>query len=369
VVRYRYLVGALTAIGTFAGIMASSMIPTEYQARTALAVDTAAEAAIVSGPIRSSALLEPEAWTSGLVSYGIIQGILGDSAVTGPRGSVEDLASRFEADVDAEQSFVRLTLADENPERASTVLNAAAGRFIDLALELKIENRRELAEDLAQRRAYATESLTLTEAALVESRRVIQASPRERAARRTLRLEAARDTAVASFFDRRVELEQVTRDRETLEALLEASRDSSLVVEPVQVIASARGSSELTAALEDMYAKRAELRVLRNHYTDEHPRVQQLADELAVLERGPALDVGAVQDVEDAGKRDVRGTDRGPCRAQGDAAARHRGSATRAAGAGPRGLLGDASASLRRSRGGRRQQLFRSQYHRTGCRS
>jgi tyrosine-protein kinase Etk/Wzc len=284
VVRYRYLVGALTAIGTFAGIMASSMIPTEYQARTALAVDTAAEAAIVSGPIRSSALLEPEAWTSGLVSYGIIQGILGDSAVTGPRGSVEDLASRFEADVDAEQSFVRLTLADENPERASTVLNAAAGRFIDLALELKIENRRELAEDLAQRRAYATESLTLTEAALVESRRVIQASPRERAARRTLRLEAARDTAVASFFDRRVELEQVTRDRETLEALLEASRDSSLVVEPVQVIASARGSSELTAALEDMYAKRAELRVLRNHYTDEHPRVQQLADELAVLE-------------------------------------------------------------------------------------
>jgi uncharacterized protein involved in exopolysaccharide biosynthesis len=359
VVRYRYLVGALTAIGTFAGIMASSMIPTEYQARTALAVDTAAEAAIVSGPIRSSALLEPEAWTSGLVSYGIIQGILGDSAVTGPRGSVEDLASRFEADVDAEQSFVRLTLADENPERASTVLNAAAGRFIDLALELKIENRRELAEDLAQRRAYATESLTLTEAALVESRRVIQASPRERAARRTLRLEAARDTAVASFFDRRVELEQVTRDRETLEALLEASRDSSLVVEPVQVIASARGSSELTAALEDMYAKRAELRVLRNHYTDEHPRVA----------RGPALDVGAVQDVEDAGKRDVRGTDRGPCRAQGDAAARHRGSATRAAGAGPRGLLGDASASLRRSRGGRRQQLFRSQYHRTGCRS
>jgi hypothetical protein len=70
-----------------------------------------------------------------------------------------------------------------------------------------------------------------------------------------------------------------------LDALLEASRDSGLEVAPVQVIAWARGSSELTAALEDMFAKQAELRVLRNHYTDEHPRVQQLVDELAVLER------------------------------------------------------------------------------------
>jgi capsular exopolysaccharide synthesis family protein len=285
VLRYRWLVAALTAIGTFAGILASSLIPTEYQARATVAVDTAGEAALVSGPIRASALLEPEAWVSGLASYGIIQGILVDSAVTGPGLSAEELASNFEADVDAGDSVVRLTLADEDPERVAAVLNEATSRFIDLALELKIENQRELAEDLARRRAYATEALRQTEAVLVESRRVIQASPAELAARRTLRLEAAQDTAVASFYNRRVELEQVTRDRETLDALLEASRDSGLEVAPVQVIAWARGSSELTAALEDMFAKQAELRALRNHYTDEHPRVQQLVDELAVLER------------------------------------------------------------------------------------
>jgi tyrosine-protein kinase Etk/Wzc len=256
VLRYRWLVAALTAIGTFAGILASSLIPTEYQARATVAVDTAGEAALVSGPIRASALLEPEVWVSGLASYGIIQGILVDSAVTGPGLSAEELASNFEADVDAGDSVVRLTLADEDPERVAAVLNEATSRFINLALELKIENLRELAEDLARRRAYATEALRQTEAVLVESRRVIQASPAELAARRTLRLEAAQDTAVASFYNRRVELEQVTRDRETLDALLEASRDSGLEVAPVQVI-----------------------------YTDEHPRVQQLVDELAVLER------------------------------------------------------------------------------------
>ncbi|MHC4138101.1 MAG: Wzz/FepE/Etk N-terminal domain-containing protein, partial [Planctomycetota bacterium] len=59
VLRYRWLVAALTAIGTFAGILASSLIPTEYQARATVAVDTAGEAALVSGPIRASALLEP----------------------------------------------------------------------------------------------------------------------------------------------------------------------------------------------------------------------------------------------------------------------------------------------------------------------
>ena len=52
----------------------------------------------------------------------------------------------------------------------------------------------------------------------------------------------------------------MTRDRETLDALLQSAADSGLQTAAVELIATAREASELLSALEDLYAKRTELR-------------------------------------------------------------------------------------------------------------
>jgi len=267
-----------------AGILASSTIETEYWAEATVVLDTAVVVDAIAGPIDVAELLEPEGWGRALAGYGVLEAVSGDLGIAEPGTPTPDLSSRFQAEVDREAGLVLLSFRDEDGERAAAFLNAATRRLAELELELRRDTRREVARSLAERIRLVSVHLEDSEAALAATRSGILDSPAERSERVALRQGIERDTAVARFFDRRVEAQQLTRDRETLELIVESAADSGLKVEAVELIAWERQASELTTALEELYAKQAELRVLRGRYDDRHPRVRQLAAELAVLE-------------------------------------------------------------------------------------
>jgi Mrp family chromosome partitioning ATPase/uncharacterized protein involved in exopolysaccharide biosynthesis len=281
--RFRWLVAGVTVVGLAAGILAASTIESEYWAETTIAVQASAADAN-PGSIRVSALLESTEWGQTLADYGVLEEVASDSGLAESGRTPTELAERFVAEVDREAGRVRLSYRAGDAERAAGFLNAVAQRFVELELELKREMQREVAANLSERIRFASEHLDQSEAALTETRRIVRESPSERAAQGALRRDVERDTAVASFFDRRVDLEQVTRDRETLDALLQSAADSGLQTAAVELIATAREASELLSALEDLYAKRTELRVLLSRYREAHPRVAPLRSELAVLE-------------------------------------------------------------------------------------
>jgi len=283
--RFRWLVATLTLVGAAAGILASGTIETEFRAETTIAVDTASADDSILGPINPSALLEAENWNQVLDSYRLLEGEADDSGASDTAVGPADPAARFDAVVDRDAGLVQLGFRNGNAERAASVLNAATRRLVDLELELKRETRQGVARDLSERIRFASEHLEQSGAALAETRRVIRESPRDLEAQVALQSAIERDTAAASFFDRRVELEQVTRDREDLDNILQSTADSSLRLGAVELIAATRGAGELLGVIEELRGKRVELRVLRAHgFDDRHPRVRRLQAELAALE-------------------------------------------------------------------------------------
>jgi capsular exopolysaccharide synthesis family protein len=71
--RHKWLILALTAIGTLAGVFASRAIKLQYQSQTTLWIEQAGgEQAGQSGPIRSEGLLDSYAWIELLRSYTVL---------------------------------------------------------------------------------------------------------------------------------------------------------------------------------------------------------------------------------------------------------------------------------------------------------
>lgn len=281
--RFRWLVAALTLAGAAAGIIASATIETEYRAETTIAADTTTEEP-TAGPLRATALLDSADWGRTLAVYGVLDEVAGGAAGSEAGTGADDLAARFDAEVDRDAGRVRLSYRDGDAGRAAGVLNDAARRLVELELELKREMRQAVVADLTRRIRFASDELERSGAQLAEARRIIRESPADRAAQDELQRQIEADTAVANFFDRRVTAEQVTRDREALDGILQSAAESGLQVDAVELIAGTRDAAELLAVLEDLDARRAERGVLLVRYDDRHPRVRQLRSELGVLE-------------------------------------------------------------------------------------
>jgi len=197
--------------------------------------------------------------------------------VANPRDVASDLAKDLETRMDLSGNFLRLSLIGRDPERVAALLNAVAERYLEVAGDLKSAKLLELTKILDQQLAYAANQLRAAEVAL-EGHRV-----------QTITLPSEPATpivpAFASYFDLKVEREQLRRDRQAVERVLAQAPDSGLSVEALEVVPAVQGSSELTAALGELTSKRAELRALRYTYTDEYPPVRELAGEVEVLAR------------------------------------------------------------------------------------
>ncbi len=217
-------------------------------------------------------------------------------AVAAVRDGARLLSDELDVHTDPEGNLLRLELRGPSPMRITAIVNAVTQRYVAVAADLKRQKVSELTKILDQQLESARENLRQAEVAL------------ERFGVRTITLPSGRagapapgaaagggdaapsDPAVASFFDLQLEHDQVHRDRAALEQAV-ARPDSGVSASVLEAIPAVKQSPDLVAAVKELGTKRAELRALRYHYTDEYPDVQRLSADIAVLERRtiPAL--------------------------------------------------------------------------------
>jgi tyrosine-protein kinase Etk/Wzc len=174
-------------------------------------------------------------------------------------------------------------LTGTSPEETAATLNAIVTEFVDVAGTLKRAKLDELTEILAEQVTYAENNLREAEMSLEGFRIQTITLPSESSGPVAPGLEATRDPLWAQFFDLRITGDQIQRERAAIDRVLAGPE---LSVEGLETIGSVRGSSALTTALRQLNEKRAELRSLQFRYTDDHPMVQLVAEEVRTLEQG-----------------------------------------------------------------------------------
>jgi capsular exopolysaccharide synthesis family protein len=204
-------------------------------------------------------------------------------SLAGRRDVATELARDLGARLDRDGNLLRLSLVGPRAEKVAAVVNAAAQRFTQVAMELKREQLDTIAAILEGQRRYAEERLRVAEEALQRFRVETATLPTERGTPVTPGLEETRGPAFSHFWRLRQDLEQIKDDRETIERALAPSTTSGLAVEALEEVASRR-SLELAAVLADLTEQRAELRVLLGRYSDQHPVVQEAVGRVRELE-------------------------------------------------------------------------------------
>jgi capsular exopolysaccharide synthesis family protein len=205
-----------------------------------------------------------------------------DFSLMPPRDAALRLGEHLDVRMDLNGNFLAVELRGTNPHQISAILNAVTQRYVEVAAQLKREKLTELTKILEDQLATAQRNLDDAEAALQAFRTRTITLPTDQPAGQGAGAEA-RDPVRTSFFEMQVERDQLRRDRDEVERLLAQPGDSGLPVDALSAIGSVQHAPELSNALKELSDKQAQLRVLR--YTDAYAPLQQLAAEIAQLER------------------------------------------------------------------------------------
>jgi capsular exopolysaccharide synthesis family protein len=368
--RFKWLILALTILGTAAGAAATRYIRLQYQAQATLWIEVGSQR---TGPIQQERLLGSRAWIELLRTFEVLEHVVrdqrmyvsprdsifsalnlgerfrpgsyqlvasddgtawtlstddgvvleralpGDSLglglglkwapdaealepgqqldfrVTSPRDAAVQLSQRLRAQVGQDGNFMSIELGGTEPDAIERTLNAVIDRYVAFAADLKRERLSELTEILEKQLQAAAENLAASENALESFRVSTITLPSEQASPVAPGLQMTQSGVLGSFFQMRTELDALKEDQEVLRRILGQTADSGLSVAAIEVVPSAASSSELNGLLAILVEKKATLRALRARYTDDHPPVRRLIQEIDDLESVTVPDaVGAL---------------------------------------------------------------------------
>ncbi len=392
VLRFKWLIGGVTLLGTMAGLGAARFIKPQFGAQATIWIDASERRGEDRGPIRQGQLLDPQAWVDLLKSYvvldqvaqdqrlfvrpksraddGILQtlqvkaqyrpgayrlqvdpngraytlatvegqvverGTVGDSIATrlgfawapAPntlpvdrtvefelatlRDAARALADSLNAQLDPEGNFLRLELRGPDASSITSVVNAVAERYVQVAADLKKKKLTELTKILAEQLQSAQDNLRRAEAALERFRERTITLPTDRPAPVALGAPGGAgggaqvgesDPKFGSFFNMQADRERAQQDREALQRLLAQAKDSAgISADAIAMVGPVQSNPDLAAALTELTSKRASLRALRYRYSEQYPLVQRLVGEIATLERQtiPALARGLIDQLK-----------------------------------------------------------------------
>ncbi|HSH46170.1 MAG TPA: polysaccharide biosynthesis tyrosine autokinase [Longimicrobiales bacterium] len=196
-----------------------------------------------------------------------------------PRDVAARLGEQLMARLDRDGNFLQISMQGRDPEQITDIINTTIHRYVDVAAELKRARLDELTEILAEQLNYAETQLREAEIALEDFRVRTITLPSDRSTPVAAGLAQTRDPVFDNFFSMRVELEEVRRDQDAISAALRSGS-----TEQLESVGAVQQSSALTATLQELSQKQAEIRSLRYSYTEEHPSVQRLAEEIETLE-------------------------------------------------------------------------------------
>ena len=202
-------------------------------------------------------------------------------SVAPPHETALSLAASLSVRTDEDGNFMRLDLKDPNPEYAASTLNAIIERFVAVAADLKREKVQQLKQILSDQVERARGKLN-------QATQVLSAFRTRSATQLALSAPSgqidARDPSANIFFNQQVTLEQLQEDQKVIQRVLQHA-DSGINADQLENVPAVQHNTELTAALRELTSREADLRALRNRYTDEQPSVKRLITELDDLKK------------------------------------------------------------------------------------
>ena len=211
--------------------------------------------------------------------------------VLSPRQAALDLLDRLHVTIDGTGTFLHAELNGNNPARTAETLNSIVENFVRVAVSLKSAGLADRTKILDRQMKSAQADLTSAESALEQFRLQSIMRPGARSGVQTPTAPAApgeqssTDPAAAADFATQAAMNAAVRDSRTIHRVLAQAADSGLAVAELENVPAVVASSELSGALKEVTAKRAELRTLELKYTDSHPLVVKANAELTTLER------------------------------------------------------------------------------------
>jgi capsular exopolysaccharide synthesis family protein len=206
--------------------------------------------------------------------------------VDAPGETAMRLAGKLRVKTDIDGNFLRLEYRGSDPARITAIVNRSAQRIVEVAGELKKQQLTELVRILGEQLKTAHDNVDATESALRAFLGKTVDFVASGSANVSPGLEFTRDPAISSYFEMKVNLDLLRRDRLAIERALQQASDSGISIDALSGIASVDRSTELGTALKDLTTKRADLRALQYRYPGTNAPVQRLAGEVRDLERG-----------------------------------------------------------------------------------
>ncbi len=214
----------------------------------------------------------------------LVPGQVSDFTVVTPRDAARGLAQVMMITPALDGNFVRVELEGSNPALVAGTVNALVERYEEVAAQLKREKLTELASILREQLDQSEQNLRQAELALESFRVRTITLPTERSTPVAPGLMFTQDPVMDNFFQMRVTRDQLSRDRDAIVRAMESSRSGTLSTDALEVIGEIQRSTAVRAALGELMERQAELRALRYRYTEEHPMVSRLANEVSDLE-------------------------------------------------------------------------------------
>ncbi len=204
-------------------------------------------------------------------------------SVATPRAAAGALNGRIETSLRENSNLLQVSLRGSDPVATAATLNTLIDEFIVTAAELKKRNLAEMARALSEQLEYAYLELKTAEIALENFRVTTITKPSEGMAV-SGGLELTRDPVFASFFQQRVDLDNVRRDRESLERALASVQRGEGTYNVFWAIPAVQAyGQELRTALTEYATRESALRAALTKWTEDHPDVQTARREVETL--------------------------------------------------------------------------------------
>jgi capsular exopolysaccharide synthesis family protein len=207
-------------------------------------------------------------------------------SVISPRQAALNLLDRLHVTIDGTGTFLHADLTGDNPNRTSETLNSIVQNFVRVSASMKSAGLADRTRILDRQLKSAQGDLSAAESALEQFR--MQSITRPNARSSAPRQQSAGDQAdpeAATYFGIRASMDSAVRESRAIRRVLSQASDSGLVVGDLDHLPSVVASTELSAALKSLTAKRADLHSLQLKLTDSHPLVVKAQADLATLER------------------------------------------------------------------------------------
>jgi len=199
--------------------------------------------------------------------------------VTSPRDASLALREQLTALMKEQGNFLRLMLVGTNPVRLTTTMNALINQYVDVAAELKRRRMAELSSILAQQLDTVGRQLRDAEGRLQGFKIETITKPGEGTVL-TPGTQQTTATVVSRYFQQKLEVEDLKRDRQALEVVLARAKAGDLAVDAYQTIPSVREAPDLQASLKELSTAEADLRTLKYRYTEQYKPVQDLQERI-----------------------------------------------------------------------------------------